>query len=197
MTFLAVAASALMMSGMAAAQPQHPEGDGHHGRPHHERLTPEQRATRQADKMNEELNLTQKQYKKLYKMFLAEANEREEAMQERREQGGPMGGPGGHMGGPGMGGPGGGMGPGMGGPGGGMGPGMGGPGMGQGGPRPGMGPDSELSEEELLKKAEKREKKLLKILGQEKYDAWRANHPQQPALPMPELPMPEAAPATE
>lgn len=160
-----------------------------------ERKTPEEIAKIQADQMKAELALTDKQYKKVYKLLKKDQEYRQSLLESKF--GNPeMGGPGGMMGGgPGMGGPGGmmGGGPGMGGPGGmmGGGPGMGGPGGGmpQGGSRPsnadtgdrkmpdgfpGMGMGDSLVSDEYL---DSQELKLKKILTSEQYAAWRAKHP--------------------
>ncbi|MGN0188475.1 MAG: hypothetical protein ACI395_03050 [Candidatus Cryptobacteroides sp.] len=171
------------------------------GRP--QRLSPEEKAARTADRMKEFLAITDKQYKKVYKLFLKDAKiEEEQALshpfpeggrpQGDRPQGGrPEGGPGrgGFDGGHG------GFGPGAGGPGGGF-PGgqggrdgfRGGPHGGQGGPQGEMGPRGgspmpDVFSEEYIAK---REKKLKGILKQEKYDRWRQKYPvEMPPLPEP------------
>ena len=142
---------------------------------------PEKAAKRRANAMQETLGLTDKQYKKVYKLILAEENEMFEMSNGGpRQQGGmPSGGHGGGMGGPGggMGGPGGGMGGfggGMGGPGGGMGPGGGGM------PPQGMGGSSNKDPREtMIKNAEKREKKMKKILSEEQYAQYQVMREQQ------------------
>lgn len=179
--------------------PQFSQNDSLKGRPQPPKMkSPTELATIKADMMRSEVNLTDKQYKKVFNLFKKDFQYRQDAMKERMQggmppQGGPGGGMGGSMGG-GMGGPGGGMGGGMmGGPGGGMGGGMmggSGGGMGQGmppqgdfqnGERPdggvGMGgprPGEDVITEEYL---EKQDKKLRKILTVEQYEKWSAKHP--------------------
>jgi len=149
--------------------------------------SPEERAEATAGRMREEVGLTDKQYKKVYKHFLKDYKYRQELAEEAFADKMPQGGPG--MGGPGMGGPGGpGMGPG--------GPGMGGSGMGPGMGRPdgnppargeakegerpqrpeGMNPFDSLVSDEYL---EKQEMKLKKILSEEQYAQWRQKHPSE------------------
>lgn len=123
--------------------------------------------------MNNELKLTEKQYKKIYKIYLKEENARKEAMSAGLMGMPPMGGPGGPMGG--HGGPMGGGRP----PQGGM---HGGPQGGFGGPEgfPGMekpvakvgGKDIESDEY-----MDAREEKFRKILTPEQYSRWRTGHP--------------------
>lgn len=147
--------------------------------------SPAERAERKAEMMQKEVGLTDKQYKKVYKLFKKDYQYRQDLMEERMGGMPPMG-----ERPEGMGGPGGG--PGMGGPRGGMGGPGGGPGMG-GGPRgggmppqgemsgrprpegfPGMGPGgAEVSDEYI----EKQDRKLRKILTEEQYGQWRAKHP--------------------
>lgn len=144
--------------------------------------SPAEIAEKKANMMQREVGLTEKQYKKVYKLFKKDEQYRQELMEENMGGMPPMGRPDG-MGGPGMGGgrpPQGG-------------PGMGGPGMGggrppQGGdmssrPRPegfpGMGP-VEVSEEYI----DKQDQKLRKILTDEQYLQWRSKHPvEHKALP--------------
>ena len=130
---------------------------------------PARSALQKADLMKRELSLTDKQYKKVLKVFKQE----EKALHPDNSNGmgGPGGGPG--MGGSGMGGPGGG--PGMGGPGGG--PGMGAPdGQRPQGPPPGM---QQLSDDELDKIIAKKEKQLRKILTPEQFNKWAKSHPEE------------------
>lgn len=154
--------------------------------------TPEEIAKRQADMMKAELGISDKQYKKVYKLVKKDHKYRQEQMENNMggqpPQAPDMGGQG--FGGPGMGGPGGGFG----------GPGMGGPGMGGGdfqgerpqGPppsgMPGMGPAESPINAEYI---EKQEKKLKKILTSEQYVKWRSAHPMEqlelPAFEMPEM----------
>ena len=138
-------------------------------------------AKMKAERMKQELSLTDKQYKKVLKVFEQE----EDAMHP--DDGGQMpgGGPGMGQGGPGQGGPGmGGPGMGQGGPGA---PGQGGPGM--GGQRP-QGPPQgmqQLSDDEIDKIIAKKEKKLRKILTLEQFNAWASAHPEEFAPAMPGL----------
>ncbi|MGM9748271.1 MAG: hypothetical protein ACI3ZN_05690 [Candidatus Cryptobacteroides sp.] len=193
----------LTCTALNAQEPEHKHnGDAkertERGGQHRRNLSPEEKAKNTADRMKKEIGITEKQYKKVYKLFLAE----EKTLAEQREERGPQGG----FGGPGMGGPhgsfeggrGGFGGPGMGGPQGGRGGfggpqgGHGGPGMGEGpqGQRPEFGrpgPDAGLSDEYI----EKREKKLKKILKEDKYQQWREKHPVEYA-PLPEPFGPEA-----
>lgn len=192
---LLVTVSIIMLSIGMSAQPQ-----GDRPSPPKQR-TPEEIAEKEATRMKSEINLTDKQYKKVYKLIKKDQKYRQSQAEKQfaggmPPQGGGMGGPGmgsgpGGMGGGMMGGGPGGMGGGMmgGGPGG-MG-GMGGPGggsmggsrppqgdMGQG-PRPeggqmGMGPREDFVTEEYL---EKQERKLKKILTAEQYSKWRSKHP--------------------
>lgn len=134
---------------------------------------PEKAAQRRTDEMDKALNLTEKQYKKIYKLFLKEEKEKVEAMMQRH--------PGGMNGQPPMGGrhPMGGGRPPMGG---GMPP--------QGGGFPeGMSPEERMKEhaEKMQKEQEKREKKIRKILTEEQYAIWQTMKPQPQVLP----PMPE------
>ena len=140
---------------------------------------PEKAAQRRTDEMDKALNLTEKQYKKIYKLFLKEEKEKVEAMMQRH--------PGGMNGQPPMGGrhPMGGGRPPMGG---GMPPQGGGfPGM--GGFPEGMSPEERMKEhaEKMQKEQEKREKKIRKILTEEQYATWQTVKPQPQVLP----PMPE------
>lgn len=133
---------------------------------------PEKAAQRRTDEMDKALNLTEKQYKKIYKLFLKEEKEKVEAMMQRH--------PGGMNGQPPMGGR-----PPMGG---GMPPQGGGfPGM--GGFPEGMSPEERMKEhtEKMQKEQEKREKKIRKILTEEQYAIWQTMKPQPQVLP----PMPE------
>ena len=180
-------AAMLTVAFCAVAQPQggRPQGGPQQQgeKLNREKVNP---AQMKADRMKQELSLTDKQYKKVLKVYKQEEN----SMHPQNDggmQGGPgMGGPGGMPGG--MGGPG--MGPGgmQGGPGMG-GPGMGGPGMGPGngqrpqGPPPGM---QQLSDEEMEKILSKKEKSLRKILTPEQFDTWSRKHPEEFRLEMPD-----------
>lgn len=136
---------------------------------------PEKTARRLTDEMDKVLNLTEKQYKKIYKLNLKEEREKLEALIGRgdKEAGRP---------------------PMM--DGGGQPPMMGGgqpPMMGGRGGHPMMRPsgDHEKMKEDIEKRAEKKMKKLRKILSDEQYDLWLTMKPKQPAPhPMPEAGMP-------
>lgn len=144
---------------------------------------PEKAAQRRTDEMDKMLDLTEKQYKKIYKLFLKEEKERVEALMERH--------PGGMNGQPPMGGrpPRGEGRPPMGG---GMPP--------QGGGFPGMGEDADemtpeermkAHVEEMQKEQEKREKKIRKILTDEQYEIWQTRKPQVlPPMPKGDRPGP-------
>lgn len=144
---------------------------------------PEKAARKRTDEMDKVLNLTEKQYKKIYKLNLKEEREKLEALIGRgdKEAGRP----------PMMGG---GRPPMM--DGGGQPPMMGGgqpPMMGGRGGHPMMRPsgDHEKMKEDIEKRAEKKMKKLRKILNDEQYDLWLTMKPKQPAPhPMPEAGMP-------
>ena len=130
--------------------------------------------------MRGELNLDDKQYKKVYKVYLAQAKKAQSAMQSSSTGVFPGGGPGGMRGGAPGGMPDGGMG--MDGPGGGM-PvgGMGMPGGGQGGRMGGQrpnGPPSGMNRpgrvyEESEKDVAARAKKMKKILTDEQFPRWQ------------------------
>ena len=140
------------------------------------KLTPRQRAEQRTDEMDKAVSLDDKQYKKIYKIFLKEENAKEEAI----ENGGPMGPPPGGMGG-GRPPQGGGFqgGPGMGGgfPGG---PGAGGPPSGMpfpggfGEPKKPVVGGKEIDSDEYI---DAREEKFRKILSAEQYATWRKLHP--------------------
>lgn len=144
---------------------------------------PEKAAQRRTDEMDKMLDLTEKQYKKIYKLFLKEEKEKVEALMEHQ--------PGGMNGQPPMGGrpPRGEGRPPMGG---GMPP--------QGGGFPGMGGDTDdmtpeermkAHVEEMQKEQEKREKKIRKILTDEQYEIWQTRKPQVlPPMPMGDRPGP-------
>ena len=160
---------------LASAQPPQrlPMGPGHGEMPDKPvRMSAKEKAERRTDKMHETVNLTEKQYKKIYKIYLKEENAKEAAMN------GPMGmPPGGFPGGGFPGGPGGF-------PDGGF---PGGPGdPGAGGPPAGMTfPDGfgaskatvggkEIDSDEYIDESEA---KFQKILTPEQYAAWRAKNP--------------------
>lgn len=144
---------------------------------------PEKAAQRRTDEMDKMLDLTEKQYKKIYKLFLKEEKEKVEALMERHPEGRsgqpPMGGrPPRGEGRPPMGG--------------GMPP--------QGGGFPGMGGDTDdmtpeermkARGEEIQKEQEKWEKKIRKILTDEQYEIWQARQPQiLPPMPKGDRPGP-------
>ena len=171
-------AAGLAMMLSAAAQPggekpQRPE------RPQvKERPTVEQEAQMKTDQMTAELGLDEKQVKKVYKFFKSDIEYRRENFEFSGSVPGgnfpapPKGGfPGGQGGFP-VGGPGG-MGPGGPRPG-------GGPGMRPGNPPSGMPAFSGVVDpEELEKYNAKQDKKLRMIIGDENFEKWRANHPQE------------------
>jgi len=177
-------ASLMLSSVWMSAQPQPGE------RPAPPKMkTPEEIAKKEADMMQAEISLSEKQYKKVYNLVKKDHKYRQ--TQAAAQFGGGMppqgGGPGMGMGGPGMGGPG----MGMGGPRGSMGGGMPPQGaMGQG-QRPegftGMAPDKEIVTVEYL---EKQEAKLKKILTPEQYSQWRSKHPAE-RLELPPMTQPE------
>lgn len=131
---------------------------------------PEKAAQRRTDEMDKMLDLTEKQYKKIYKLFLKEEKEKVEALMERHPEGmngqPPMGGrP-----------PRGGGRPPMGG---GMPP-RGGDFPRMEGDRNDMTPEERMKArgEEIQKEQEKREKKIRKILTDEQYEIWQMRKPQ-------------------
>lgn len=165
--FISVAACLFCLSGQVAVQAQDaPDTTQPPAQNFAEVLNPEKAARRQTDRMKEVLQLTDKQYKKIYKLNL----KAQEELAESRV-GGDMPAPGrdGNMPPrPGNGG----MPPMPGGGGGGFDMG-GGPGMGGG--RPDMVPsDRESLAEQMQKNAQKREKKIKKILTEEQYAQWKA-----------------------
>lgn len=140
---------------------------------------PEKAAQRRTDEMDKALNLTEKQYKKIYKLFLKEEKEKVEAMMQRHP--GRMDGQPPMAGRPPMGGGRPPMGGGM--------PPQGGGFPGMGGFPEGMSPEERMKEhaEKMQKEQEKREKKIRKILTEEQYATWQTVKPQPQVLP----PMPE------
>ena len=94
---ICTAAVALTLSSLSVSAqmpwPEHPEG-----RPrteHHQMtLTPRQRAEQRIDAMDKAVRLDDKQYKKIYKIFLKEENAKETTMKNA----GPIGPPPGVMG---------------------------------------------------------------------------------------------------
>lgn len=164
-----VLAVAFMALSTAMAQENNPQ-DKNEGRP--QVMSSKERATREADRLKKELNLTDKQYKKVYKAYLNQNKEFENLRSQNGNNGQrPQGmGPGGGGQRPqGMGGQ---RPQGMGGQ---RPQGMGGQrpdGMGpQGGQRPqGMGPQSD----QMKQIREKTDKKLKKILTAEQYDRYES-----------------------
>lgn len=132
----------------------------------HELPNPERSAKQLTDKMQEELGLTDKQYKKIYKLNLKEQKKMVELLSERskgdfppkdgeRPQGPrpPMGGPQGSPGKP--------------------------------GERPDMKGPHPGNNSELEELREKNEKKIKKILTDEQYAKWQKMQPQKPPKEMP------------
>ena len=169
-TFVCLVISMMFLLGTAAAaQPMPPQGrpEG----PRKEKLSPEKIAQYKTDMIQKEIGLDEKQYKKIYKIYLKEEKAKKKAL-----EGNMMPPPGGFPGGFPGGGPGGfpGGGPGGGFPGGGRPPQGGGPGMGQGAPPPGMFGEMSvptvggkpIDSDEYI---EARDKKFRKILTPEQY----------------------------
>ena len=114
---------------------------------------PEKTSRRRTDEMDKVLNLTEKQYKKIYKLNLKEEREKLEVLIDR---GGKD---------------------------------MNRPPMREGGRPPMMTPPAgdDKMKEEMQERAEKKIKKLRKILTDEQYDLWLTMKPEQPVPhPMPE-----------
>lgn len=163
---LFVAASVMMLSIGMSAQPQ-----GGRPMPPKQR-TPEEIAKKESEQMKFEVNLTEKQYKKVYNLIKKDQEYRQSQTGKQFKEGLPPQGRGLGMGAPG------GMGSGI----------MGGGSMGGGrpplgemgqGPRPEGGhprmePREDVVTEEYL---EKQDKKLRKILTAEQYSKWRSKHP--------------------
>ena len=133
--------------------------------PYKEVPNPEKAAQRRTDEMNKVLNLTEKQYKKVYKLFLKEEKEKLEKRTDKRPFEGerpprPQGG--------------------------GMPPRDGG--FGRRGMPPAMRGDMR---EEMQERMEKMDKKLKKILTDEQYETWQEKKLEQPEenefRPFPEL----------
>lgn len=165
-----IASALLLPANGLFAQPQGRPQSGERPAPP-KMKSPEEIAKTEADLMKSELGLSDKQYKKIYKLIKKDHEYRQSQARMPFEGGMPPmgGGPGG------MGGPGGGM------MGGGMPPqgdmfngprpegGPGGPGMG-----PGMGPGEDIITDEYL---EEQDNKLKKILTEDQYRKWRSKHP--------------------
>ena len=141
-------------------------------------MSAKERAAKRTEEMNEAVSLNDKQYKKIYRIFLKEENAKDSAM----GNGGPMGPPpagsggrppqgggsfdGSRMGGPGAGGP-----PAGGMNGGGMPPRDGFQG---GGPQKATVGGKDIDGDEYI---DEREEKFRKILSPEQYSTWRRIHP--------------------
>lgn len=150
--------------------------------------SPEKMAIDAADKMNQLVHLSDKQYEKIYKLYLKWIREDSKKKSDRGQMGGRPGGRGGRGGHGGFGGPRGGMGPG-----GDMG--FGGPGEGGGGRPEGMGQrrphregqtpeEMEAQRKKIEKKRLDREKKIKKILSEPQYAVWaEAQEAQRPPRP--------------
>ena len=134
--------------------------------------SPEKMAKRETDEMNKQLQLTEKQYKKIYELNLKEQKKRFSAMQNSERQEPPRGGRPGGMDGrrPPM---------------------MGGepPMMGGAGPDRGGHPRGGDKEEEIQKAMAAKQKKIKKILTTEQYEKWqeisakhKERHPGHPAM---------------
>lgn len=136
---------------------------------------PEKTARKGAEHLKKELDLTEKQYKKVYKLLLKEQRELFEKRFQRPEMPGgmPGRGPRPHDGGM---------------------PPMGGPrpeGEGMRGMPMGAGPKEK--QEDLQKRIEKKNKKMKKILTEAQYDQWLG----MKQKPLPEPPKPEEVPSEE
>ena len=96
MRLIGLAACLISCSSLAVAQdhPEPQERQQYEQRLPHEVPNPEKIATQMTDRMQESLQLTEKQYKKIYKLNLKEQKEHFKAMQNSGEQRPPMGGPG-------------------------------------------------------------------------------------------------------
>lgn len=135
---------------------------------------PVKEAKKRTDEMDRLLSLSEKQYKKIYKLYLKEEKEKVEKMFSRSGGQPPMNGGRPPMG---MGQP----------PVGGGFPPMSGnhPGFGEGGP---MMPPEHIKEkmaEEMRKREEKMLKKIRKILDDEQYEKWLEMKPKAPGKPLP------------
>jgi hypothetical protein len=155
MKLIGLAACLISCTSLAVAQenPEPQERQQHEQRLPREVPNPEKIATQMTDQMQESLQLTEKQYKKIYKLNLKEQKEHFKAMQNSGEQRPPMGGPGMRGGEPPM--------------------------MGEGGFPGGMGERPMMNKEQdsadaQKKAAETKEKKIKKILTTEQYEKWQA-----------------------
>lgn len=180
--FLFITVLMVIPSVVISAQGEHPDASKslEEGRPEHRvKMTPEHRAKIRTDEMHEAVSLNDKQYKKIYRIFLKEENAKDSAIGD----GGPMGPPPGGMG---AGRPPQGSGPlggtRMGGPGAGVPPAgtMNGGGMPPKGGFPDVGSQKvtvggkDIDGDEYI---DEREEKFKKILSPEQYSTWRRIHP--------------------
>jgi Spy/CpxP family protein refolding chaperone len=96
MKLIGLAACLISCTSLAVAQenPEPQERQQHEQCLPREVPNPEKIATQMTDQMQESLQLTEKQYKKIYKLNLKEQKEHFKAMQNSGEQRPPMGGPG-------------------------------------------------------------------------------------------------------
>lgn len=94
MKLIGLAACLISCTSLAVAQenPEPQERQQHEQRLPREVPNPEKIATQMTDQMQESLQLTEKQYKKIYKLNLKEQKEHFKAMQNSGEQRPPMGG---------------------------------------------------------------------------------------------------------
>ena len=81
-----------LQQAVAQDHPEPQERQQYEQRLPHEVPNPEKIATQMTDRMQESLQLTEKQYKKIYKLNLKEQKEHFKAMQNSGEQRPPMGG---------------------------------------------------------------------------------------------------------
>ena len=179
--FLFITVLMVIPSVVISAQGEHPGASKslEEGRPEHRvKMTPEHRAKIRTDEMHEAVSLNDKQYKKIYRIFLKEENAKDSAMGNDVPMGPPQTGSGGRspqgggaFGGPGMGGPGAGGLPSGRMDSGGMPPRSGFPG---GEPRKVTVGGKDIDGDEYI---DEREEKFKKILSPEQYSTWRRIHP--------------------
>ena len=179
--FLYITVLMVIPSVVISAQGEHPNASKslEEGRPERRvKMTPEHRAKSRTDEMHEAVSLNDKQYKKIYRIFLKEENAKDSAMGNGVPMGPPQAGSegryqqgGGSFGGPGMGGPR------AGGPpsrrvnSGGMPPRSGFPG---GEPQKVTVGGKDIDSDEYI---DDREAKFKKILSPDQYSTWRRIHP--------------------
>lgn len=87
---LAIIATLIIVSVAVSAQPPRPQG-GHGPRPE-KRLSPDEIARKKTDDMDKVLSLDEKQYKKIYRIYLKEENARQQAFEGMGPMGPPPGG---------------------------------------------------------------------------------------------------------